>query len=61
MRGFLIAIFIVGFSISGFAQLPIHGMIRSGQKPVGYATIGMKGTTRSAMSNENGEFTLTVS
>jgi len=43
------------------AQTMIEGIIiDTKQTPIGYATIGIKGTTKSAMSNESGNFKLSL-
>jgi hypothetical protein len=60
MKGLLIGFMLMGFVFTAFAQVTVKGVIRNGPKPIGYATIGIKGTTRSAMSNEHGEFTIIV-
>ena len=60
MKALLMGLMLMGFAVTAFAKVSVQGVIRSRQQPVGYATIGIKGTTRSAMSNEHGEFTIIV-
>jgi hypothetical protein len=60
MKELFTLVFAMCFSVTGFAQVTISGTIQHNSIPVAYATIGIKGTNRSVMSNENGEFKLEV-
>ncbi|MBC6606749.1 carboxypeptidase-like regulatory domain-containing protein [Hymenobacter sp. BT188] len=59
----VVVLLVGGLSHGAYAQYPVRGIIRDKEtkEPLPFVGIGVKGTTMGTASNENGEFTLSLS